>query len=186
MKKIRLSIILLFYTVMLSACSLSKEDRKNGCMPPPQGFAESDLIGTWYHESMRDTDTLIIRDDGKYKQIIQIEYRTFDYESDWQAWWVEYAENRIPYLHLEGLRVCVYTRENCDPVPEGQIWYDFCQEKWLPMSGEGILMVLAVPERFKQPPLGIELSLLQKRTEGSWSYELQETTVPTLPGTDLP
>lgn len=183
MMKTRLLLILTFVTIFLYACNTGQE-KKTGCLPPPLDFSEADLVGTWYNnEKLGDTDTLIIREDGKYKQILHLESRAFDYESDWQTWRIEYAESGIPSLHLEGLRVCAYFREmDCDVVGGGEgIWYDFCQEKWFPMSGEGTLMVLGVGEDFKQPPRGIELVLLSKYIESTWRYELEETAVPTVP-----
>ena len=79
---------------------------------PPVGFTESDLIGTWDGsiETARDS-TIIIKEDGRYKQSINIERTKFKYDSDWKSWRVTYSEKGLPYLHLEGFLMCAYWEE---------------------------------------------------------------------------
>jgi hypothetical protein len=116
-------------TVCLFACFLARAafavlqayqlrmPAPNMCTPPPEGFSEQDLVGTWEGRSIGISDTLIIREDGTYKQIIHINYETepdIDYETDWQPWRLEYVDG-IPYLHLEGMRLCaINTNLSCE------------------------------------------------------------------------
>jgi len=96
--------MVLLVVLFLVACS-SKES--SGCPLPPKGFSESDLVGTWGGtiETAWDS-TIIIRADGRYKQIMNIERTGFKYESDWQPWRVTYSDKGLPYLHLERLLMC--------------------------------------------------------------------------------
>ena len=176
---------LLLIAIFLGACGLNQGE-VNVCPPPPDGFSEADLVGAWtggYVTPPKQTDTLIIREDGTYKQIIHMDVPAFDYESDWQAWRLEYAENGLPYLHLEGMRLCAYGGGEiigCDQVGGGDnnYWYDFCQDDWVMMPGEGVLIVVGVGKEFVQPPRGFNLILLQKG-EDVWGYHLQESITPT-------
>ena len=145
------------------------------CTLPPNGFSDSDLAGTWVARRLNDTDTLILREDGKYKQIIDSKDLSIEYESDWLPWRVEYSEDDIPYLHLEGMRLCVALGStDCNQMGWGNIkWHDMCQDKWVDSPNEGVLAVLGVPKRFTQPPRGIQLMLFIS-TENAWGYELQE------------
>jgi len=159
------TILVLLLVVACLAIVIYQEVADKGCPRPPKDFTENDLIGTWYFGGPKRNDTLIIRNDGTYKQIIHIEPylgSAADYESDWQSWWMENPENGIPYLHLEGMRMCAHTSYgDCGFIEDGErAWWDFCEDetRYLP-PGEGVLMVLGVPKRFKQPPRGIELSI---------------------------
>lgn len=97
---------------------------------------------------------IIIKENGLYKQIIHIQNPAFDYKGDWLPWRINYTENSVPYLFLEGMRMCVYYNEiDCKQIGgDEQNWYDFCQDKWIQTPNEGVLMVLAVPNQFRQPP----------------------------------
>jgi hypothetical protein len=79
------------------------------CSPPPNEFYKLDLIGAWVAGWSGQTDTLIIKSDGTYKQIVRVEYLNkppIDYESNWQPWHLEISTDNIPYLHLNGMRFC--------------------------------------------------------------------------------
>src|SRR5512143_1091071 len=76
------------------------------CPALPENFKESDLIGTWTASYTLDTDTLVLREDGKYKQIYDNPKADFHFESDWQTWWVEYRDVGYLWLHMEGMRRC--------------------------------------------------------------------------------
>lgn len=174
---------LIFVSILVSACSLN-EDQSAGCIPPSKEFTESDLVGTWTAGPNSRRDTLVIRGDGKYKQSIHLESPAIDYESDWQDWQIEYSENGLPYLHMEGMRLCAYAPDliDCEQIGGGNedqhafnggYWYDFCEKKMVLMPNEGVLIVLGVPEQFVQPPRGITLRLLMY-TEDGWGYQLAE------------
>ena len=150
-----------------------------GCSPLPDGFSEADLIGTWVAGTPDQSDTLIIKADGTYKQIVHVEFAELsplDYESDWQSWRLEYSEQHIGYLHLEGFRFCGMNPDiPCEERNGGG--YDFCRDETIYMENEGVLLVLTEKERQSSTieasqyliwlayPLG---------SENSWTYNLQE------------
>jgi hypothetical protein len=151
------------------------------CTPPPRTFSQADLIGTWEAGVPRQRDTLIIREDGTYKQLVHIEYTNLppvDFESDWQAWWLEERENRIPYLHLQGMRRCGFNPEiSCNRV--GGDGHDFCRNARVSMDNEGILLVLGVPKPLirlfgTDAPRGITV-VFPAGSENSWDYSLKDS-----------
>ena len=181
--------LLLWLPLLLSACSLGT-DTTMPCQPP-EGFAEADLVGTWASIQKIDFggDTLVIREDGLYKQTIDIKMPDFHYESDWQPWRVEYSENGVVYLHLTGMRLYAFNPNLIEEgvVGGGDAWFvDFCSGPVVMPDGkevypgvqmppgEGVLVVQSVPKRFVQPPRGFHLSLLPVSDVSGWSYELQE------------
>jgi hypothetical protein len=112
--------------------------------------------------------------------MIHLSAPVFDYESDWLSWRVEYSEGGLPYLHLDGMRLCAYgsgEKAPCDQVGGGTgnsgVWYDPCAEEWVPMPNEGILIVVGEPEGYDSLPRGIKLFLLQKGDD-TWAYRLSE------------
>jgi len=151
------------------------------CPPPPEGFSKADLVGTWEAGVPDQRDTLVIREDGTYKQSIHIEFTSLpplDYESDWQPWWLEERENGIPYLHLEGMRLCAFNPGlSCDQA--GGDGHDFCRNEQIRMENEGILLVMGVPKpRINlyggtDAPRGISL-IFPAGSENSWAYDLKE------------
>jgi len=93
---------------------------------------------------------------------VYVERTGFSYEGDWLPWRVEYSEESIPYLHLEGLLMCAYWRAmdcstgktNIEPVEAGDTkdpftgeyyWYDRCREEWVQTPGEGVFLVQQFP-----------------------------------------
>lgn len=180
------SMALIAFTI---GCSPTNEE-DIGCRQPPQEFTESDLAGTWVkkHLDLR-SDTLIIKADGTYKQIIHLEAYSVDYESDWLPWWIEYFDDGIPYLHMEGLRLCAHVPDlrGCDQAGGGEKdwdtfnegeWYDSCRDKWLIQKDEGILRVLgATYDGWTND--GIELAALTVSPLDSWIYRLQRAELMT-------
>lgn len=179
--------------IFLYACTSNQEKEYERCPLPPQEFSEAELAGTWTAPHPTRSDILIIRKDRLYKQIIHLTSPIFDYESDWLPWRIEYAKNGLPYLHMEGMRLCAYGAGeivNCNQVGGSNderygYWYDACQDKWVMMPGKGILIVVGTPKGFKQPSRGITLHLLQKG-EDTWFYELSDLTFPILTKTMSP
>ena len=143
---------------------IPKENRCLSSLPSPD-FSEADLVGTWwagYASYPKRSDTLVIREDGTYKQTIHLDVPTVDYESDWQRWWLEYHTSGIPYLHLEGMRFCAINPSfNCNDPTGHMVWYDFCEDTSIAMDNEGILIVLGKTLDF---PMG---------SENSWFYHRQ-------------
>lgn len=132
------------------------------CIPPKSGFAAAELSGTWIAGPPDHQDTLIIRPNGTYKQIIHIQNKkkpSTIYESDWQAWWLE--SGTIPVLHLEDYRLCGYDPDvNCD-LPGGS-GLTMCQIEYEDVPGEGALYVMG--------EAGITLTLPLGGKE-SWFYQ---------------
>ncbi len=148
------------------------------CPPLPETFTEADLIGTWvaeYHDSST-TDMLILRQDGKYKQIFD---SYIHFESDWQNWWIEYRPSGFLRLHLEGMRRCDSIESLCEKEDGGlleNMWaVDECENEMIRMPGEIVLIVTGVPERYLNVPRRIELQ--HARLAGSdwyYTFRLQE------------
>jgi hypothetical protein len=123
-------------------------------------------------DSLLDS-TLIIREDGQYKQILSVERTGFKYESDWQPWQVSYSDKGLPYLHLKGLLMCAYWRQiDCstgktniapvegsdtkDPFADEDYWYDVCQKTWVNTPGEGVFKVYG-DHKYERDPREIRL-----------------------------
>lgn len=171
--------LLVFLTIcfpFLFACALS-EKNQDGCTLPPDNFSESTLVGTWVARDRGVTDTLIIKKENLYKQVIHSDNPVIDYESGWQKWKLESNDNAIPYLFLDGLRMCAYLMEqNCDRAgSDGGFWWDFCEKKGVDMPlGGGVLIVDGIPGS-KQQVTGVWLTLPVRFTDaGAWTYEWQE------------
>jgi len=86
-----------------------------------------------------------------------------DYESDWQPWYVELSEDNIPYLHLTGMRFCGMNPDISCEIRDGG-GHDFCRDEYIPMNGEGILIILGERSYNLHYPLG---------SENSWFYGLE-------------
>jgi len=170
-------LLIIILSMVIFACTSNEE--KNQCTPVPDEFSKEDLFGTWFAGYVSNpvrNETIIIRDDGTYKQIIQIENPAFTYESEWLPWQLEKKINNIHYLRLEGMKLCAYWPYiDCEDSGGGdEYWYDFCQKNWIQTPNHGIILVLGVPKQFTQSPKEIELFLLKKFSEGVWKYEYQE------------
>jgi hypothetical protein len=146
-------VMLLLLSLACLSSTVDDNSPTGGCFPLPEEFTEMDLVGTWWAgfvSSPQVSDTLIIREDGKYKQVIQLEYPPVEYESDWQAWWFEYRDNGTGYLHLDDYRGCAANRgRSCDWANDDEIpWADLCEQQWMdpgPRAGEIILVVEGIP-----------------------------------------
>jgi hypothetical protein len=157
---------------------IMQEENQPRCSPPVGGFSKSNLVGTWVAGDPKHSDTLLIKPDGAYKQIVHVEFPRLppiDYESGWQPWYLEYSIKNIPYLHLRGYAFCGMNVA----IPCGQRdggGYDFCQDRSIQMLNEGILLVL---ESSEQKPGTREVQYYYHLTyplgsENSYSYRLQE------------
>lgn len=182
--------------LLLTACNT---EGSSGCdRPPKEGFSEADLVGTWSAMGSQGDNTIIIREDGRYKQIMSVKRTGFSYESDWHPWRVTYSEQGLTYLHLEGLLMCAYWDQmDCstgqtgikpftpddtkDPYGDAAYWYDGCQKKWVDTPGEAVLIVFGVLRASIIPPRGIELVPLTKNPDGlsGPTFQLREPVPPT-------
>ena len=155
---------------MLSNSRIEQQESASRCSPPAENFSEENLAGIWVAGNSSHTDTLTISPNGTYKQVVHVEFADgsspIDYESNWQPWHLEYSEENIPYLHLTGMRFCgMNTDISCETLDGGG--YDFCKDKYLPMDGEGLLLVLETSVEhyyYLHYPLG---------SESSWIYSFQ-------------
>lgn len=184
------ALIILIMLLVISVACVSNVPQENvtkgGCSLLPEGFSENDLVGTWwagYVSSPQVNDTLIIREDGTYKQIIKLEFQSIEYESDWQAWWFEYRDNGTAYLHLDDYRICAASagdsETSCDWVNDGEMPYaDVCEGQWMdpdPRAGEIILVVRGIPEvptENRSHPF--VLTLFKGFESSPWSYSFAE------------
>jgi hypothetical protein len=137
--------------------SLSKGEWK--CPPLSETLTEPALIGTWQsrHGSWA-TDTIILREDGTYKQVYYSQPNDYYYESTWNEWWLEHRASGGLYLHLDGMRYCLSTDEVCRKEGGGGgnwTYYDRCEGRSIPMDGQVILTITGV-EGIRFP--GIDLA----------------------------
>jgi hypothetical protein len=144
------------------------------CGLPPKGFSDADLIGTWRKTSLGDVDTLIIRGDGLYQQIIHLENPKRDYQSEWQPWRLGFSQSGVAYVHMQGLRICAFNRGySCDWVNDGERpWTDYCQDDNIyPPPGEIVLTVLHFSKYATvTPEPGFGLTLFSGLEDSPWSY----------------
>lgn len=171
-------VFVLLSAILINSCSIFGFDSTRCKLP--NDFTEDDLIGMWVKEKLDlARDTLIIREDGFFKQIIHLSLPVFDYESEWLTWEIEYSEPVIPYLYLTGYRLYAFDPDliSSELVGGGDgYWWDFCRSDRLHVPpGEGVLIVSGVPWHYKQPPRGIEISFPGRSNENSpWTYTLEE------------
>lgn len=149
----------------------------------------SHLVGTWNGtiDTARDS-TIILREDGKYKQILHLKRTGFTFESEWQPWELKYSADGNAYAHLKGFLMCAYwfaiecgkipsiepyeVGDTKDPFGGEFYWYDACQEKWVETPGEAVfrLRVLGLqPRRINLAPY----TKSPDSATGPW-YELRE------------
>jgi hypothetical protein len=133
------------------------------CAPPQKGFSSEDLIGTWISGTPDQRDTLMIKADGTYRQVIHITHPSkpsVDYVSNWQKWWLEYGKINVPVIHLEGYRMCGYNPDiSCDKV--GGSGIHMCDINYMDAPNEGVLYIMGSSELTLTLPLGLE---------DSWGY----------------
>jgi hypothetical protein len=73
---------------------------------PPASLQQSDLAGTWEADYLGPgVDTLIIREDGTFKQIYHsTKAEDYTYETSWNEWSLEPFRDGRVWLHLPGAR----------------------------------------------------------------------------------
>lgn len=148
------------------------------CPALPPTFNNADLFGTWVARySLNDSDTLILKGDGNYKQIYDDPNEGLHYESDWQSWWIEPRESGYIRLHLKGMRrfgeiSSLSNREGGGIDPDLFTAIDYCENEVVKMP-DGIILVVTGAEF--DTPRGI--TLRQTRLAGSewtWSFVLSK------------
>jgi hypothetical protein len=181
--KRKMTLILILASGLLIACALISglqtqqpipTQTPKACPTLPATFTEDDLIGTWVASySLDDKDTLIIKDDGTYKQIYE-NPGVILVETDWQKWWLEWRESGYARLHLEGMRRCELFASLCEREgggldPQEYTAIDMCEGGVIEMPHEVVLIVTGAKYN---TPRGIVLR--HTRIAGSdwyWSFE---------------
>ncbi len=173
-KLVRFTILVV--VIALSACAYIVEEQTNqanaDCPALPKSFTEEDLIGTWLADYANgNIDTIVIREDGTYKQIFSSTVANLSFESDWQNWWIEQRESGYIRLHLEGMRRCDDLESICQN-PSGGLdpslfrAIDYCEDTGITMEHEVTLIVTGTQYNV---PKGILLR--HAKISGSdWSY----------------
>jgi hypothetical protein len=161
------AIIPLIVACLICTYGIFSQGQSKGCLPI-EGFSESDLVGKWQSGISGDSDTLILRSDGKYQQRLVVDSQQTNYVSDWLPWHVELSEAGIPYLHLTGMRLCVYWEGyDCSQLGDRVAnVYDPCQKEPVKMQGEGILIV----QGYSKPLINLKLLPMEISIEGGNAY----------------
>jgi len=165
-------------TCILNTPAPQREPQAWNCPPLPETFQESDLIGTWQAKYGAATDTLILKGDGTYKQTYVRHSDGYSFESLPKRWWLERRKSGGLYLHLEGMRRCDETDELCrkwDGGGDDFSYWDFCEDRYVRMPNEVVIMVTGVPQGEKPAPRGIWLwHMTSSPASGSFHFTLQE------------
>jgi hypothetical protein len=116
------------------------------CEPVTEDFKEVDLIGTWqavYGAGSR-VDTLIIEENGKYKQSFSDSSSGYTYVSDWNPWWLESRPSGFMYLHMKNMMFCDLNDVCVKPEDElGNFsFFDICENRSIDTEGEMILVIV--------------------------------------------
>lgn len=182
-KKTFVALLVVFLSAACKA-TVPKPTEKTGwsCRPLPESFQESHLIGIWHNagEAGTATDEIILREDRTYKQMYQ-KSNGYRYESSWQRWWIEYRPRGGIYLHLEGMRYCHSTDQECARLDGGggDWWFhDVCEGRLLEMRGEVVLAVVGT-KGTRHPiivdaPRGIALMHMLPSSDTTSSYFVLE------------
>jgi len=188
-KVLSLLVVGLFIIFLSVACSGKGSHETQGitinCPPLPSDFKDSDLFGTWIAKyGDGDTDTLILKDDGTYKQIYHHPDTRYSFESDWQEWWVEHRDSGLLRLHLKDMHRCDGIGELCERQGGGlggettDIDYyaiDYCENESVKMPDEIILVVTGVEAKYTNVLRNIWLRQMRlPGSEWSYSFELQK------------
>ena len=168
--------IILVVVMALSACAFVVEEPTNQanavCPALPKSFTEEDLIVTWLADYANGNfDTIVIREDGTYKQIFSSTVAGSSFESDWQKWWIEQRDSGYVRLHLESMRRCDDLESICQDLDGGldpslSRAIDYCEDTSIRMEREVVLIVTGTQYNV---PKGILLR--HAKISGSdWSY----------------
>lgn len=144
------------------------------CLPLPQDFKESDLVGTWVGRYFGNVDKLILQANGTYKQ--SFSSSSLSFESGWQKWHIEYEAQGYALLHLVGLRRCDDTDTICNSpgggLPAGEVAINPCEPGYISYTGEVILFITGYSS---DVPRGIVLRQAKLAgSDWSWGYQLQK------------
>ena len=151
----RLGVVMQVLLATASACSGWRSGISPGtngqeapaCPALPSDFQETDLVGTWVGVYFGNTDRLVIRDDGTYKQVFQFYQDELpSFETEWNNWYLERNSHGDVELHLIGMRRCDGTDSECNNpgggLPDNTPVANPCQQAWVQYpAGQVILFV---------------------------------------------
>lgn len=149
------------------------------CPPLPDNFSKDYLVGTWIGRYFESTERLMVKEDGTYKQLYSNDF--FNFESDWQKWYIEHDPSGYIRLHMIGMRRCDGLESECnDPgggLPKGTLVINPCENTSMIYPDDEI--ILFVTGSYSDVPRGIMIQ--QAALAGSdWSYtfRLEEPLLP--------
>jgi hypothetical protein len=97
-KNLLLLIIRLAFCLLLVSCS----EPLGGPTTPVQ---ISDLTGTWVaHYGEDTTDTIVLKDDGTFRQVYQDVNKNYIFETTWNEWNLDQLPSGVIRIHLHGAR----------------------------------------------------------------------------------
>lgn len=157
-RRILVTGVLMWLSLFLAQCGAK-------FAPPPTDLQVSDLTGTWKTDYLGPgEDTLIIKEDGTFKQIYRsTKPENYVYETPWNEWSLEYLPDGRVWLHLPGARYyidgvrfgeqeglhapCPDDWPDCrmGEEPPAFGFYDPYGREWVEMVGELILNVRSRP-----------------------------------------
>ncbi len=144
------------------------QSEETPCLIPQEPF-ENKLIGTWVARPETATDTLILRDDHKFRQIYDDPVTKEHFETDWQSWEVIFNENDRPYLQLWGMRECDLTPHLCrgEKINEEYLVEDRCEGRLITVTSDKVLLVVieVPPTAYYQIPNDLALCHMGKEPD---------------------
>ena len=148
------------------------------CPLPPPTFDASDLVGTWTasYSGGAATDTLVVRDDGTYKQTYDDPLAGIHFQTDWLPWWSEPRKSGYVRVHFVGMHRCDGTLSTCSRDGGGttQRTIDYCEQVDVDIPDEVLLIVTGPPRGQHVPRDNIHRHSRLSGSEWSYSFELKE------------
>lgn len=174
---IRVVVKFLLVPFLLTACTVSGisdnlDELSWQCPNVPDNFTSDQLFGVWKSVYGASTDTLVLSEDGSYEQSFHRQTDDYSFSNIDNEWWLEERESGGYYLHLISMRRCDNTDELCEDILGGggeYSYWDFCEDRFVEMQGEVILLVTGLPSGVDPTPREIWLWHMSPNP-GSGSY----------------
>ncbi len=182
-KQIRLilKISIILFLALSSGCSSNNMDTETNYCIQPESFSLVDIIGTWEYknyisENAVEIDTLVIRSDGFYQQVLSLQNPKIYYMSEWLPWQLKEIAPGNFRLYIEGMNLCLYLDVNhCEEINEGftsSQGMDVCLDEFVITENAGYFIIAREPRENKQLVDKIKLFTLRVFTDGGInSYE---------------
>jgi hypothetical protein len=108
-------------------------------------FDELDLVSTWeaHYGSLARTETLVLQEDGKYRQTFEDHSSGYSYRGEMHDWWTESRPGGGLYVHFDQMKMCDFEDEcvrTGDSASDSD-FYDFCTDAFVRFKGEMIMAV---------------------------------------------